>query len=75
MNITKQEDFYNWSIKIVEKLDNKEKIHTENIQEKTFPLKKIKNSLEKIFKKVYLVTFSGKEATEESKRTFFICLK
>jgi SAM-dependent methyltransferase len=75
MNITPKEDVYIWNIKIIEKQEGgKDIVYEENIKEQTFPIKKIEMSLKSIFSKVVLLDQrEGVQASEDSKRIYFIC--
>lgn len=74
MKINPQDGVYNWNVKIIEKQSNgDEVIHEENIKEQSFPIEKIKKSLEKIFNKITLLDQCGSQVSENSLRVYFIC--
>ncbi|MGB8816175.1 MAG: class I SAM-dependent methyltransferase [Minisyncoccia bacterium] len=76
MKVILKNNIYNWNIKIVEKQPNdSEMIYLENIQEQSFPISMIEKSLKKNFEKVIKISQSGMQATENSRRVYFICLK
>lgn len=75
MKITSQDGAYNYNVKIIEKQNNgSEIIHEENIKEQSFPIKKIEKSLKKIFNQIVLFDQGGGQASEDSRRVYFICL-
>jgi 2-polyprenyl-3-methyl-5-hydroxy-6-metoxy-1,4-benzoquinol methylase len=76
MKVILKNHIYDWNIKIVEKQpNNSEMVYLENIQEQSFPISMIEKSLKKIFNKAIAIDQGGMQATENSRRVYFICLK
>lgn len=78
IKVTKKEDMssYVWNIMIFENQNNSNYLlHHEEIEEVSFPLQQIHNSLEKIYQSVKLMTADNKPPSEESNRIFFVCKK
>lgn len=75
MNIALKDGTYNWNIKIIEKQENgSEVIYEENIKEQSFPIEQIEGSLKKIFSRIVLLDQNeGVQASEDSKRVYFVC--
>lgn len=77
MDVGLKNDIYHWNVRIIEKQESGGGlIHEEEIKEKSFPIKKVEESLQKIFNKVIMLDQSdGINASEESNRVYFICFK
>jgi len=74
MTITHNHETYNWNIKILEKKDTGEKsIKSEDIQEQSFPVQRVLNSLKKLFSEVIVFDQNGNEVSETSLRVYFVC--
>lgn len=73
MTVTSEHGIYNWNVKITEKGGGGEVISSEDIQEQSFPIQQIQDSLKKLFSKVIVINQNGDEASETSKRVYFIC--
>lgn len=75
MKVAPQDGVYNWNVKLIEKQKNGgEIIHEENIKEQSFPITKIEKSLKKIFNQIVLFDQYGNQASEDSRRVYFVCL-
>jgi SAM-dependent methyltransferase len=76
IKVTLDEEVYNWNVKITEnESSDKEKVYTQNIQERTFSTEKIEQSLRKMFKEVVLLDPNGDKVAEDAKRVYFVCVK
>ena len=68
-------DVSNWNVKVFEhKNKNQYALYEENIKEKAFPLRQVKEAL-KQFRKVDLVDTSRKRPSVKSERLVFVCKK
>lgn len=74
MKITPRGKIYNWNVKISE-LDNGEEkiISVEDIQEISFPIAQISESLLKNFSKVNTFDRSGGKPSKTAQRVYFVC--
>ena len=64
----------NWNVKIFEYTGkDKYRLYEENIKEKSFSIKKIKNSLNKLFSSIFLVDHNHKKPSSSSEILYFIC--
>lgn len=71
----KGDSLVNWNIKFFEHYkDDLFSFSEENIEEISFPLEKIKDSLNK-FKKIIIVNENNEIPDQDSERVFFICIK
>lgn len=67
-------DLTNWNTKIFENISgNKYNLIEEDIKEISFPIKKIKLTLEKTFKKIRIIDKDQKTASDKASRVYFIC--
>lgn len=74
VTVTLKDGSYNWNVKIIEKRnDGQESVQLENIQEQSFPLQRIQNSLKRLFNEVSVIDQDGNEASEASQRIYFVC--
>ena len=65
----------NWNVKVFQNISkNKYTLYEEDIREKSFPLRKVKEAL-KLFRKVVIIDTSRKHPSIKSERLFFICRK
>jgi hypothetical protein len=64
----------NWNIKVFERTRrNRYLLHEENIQEVSFPMRKIVRALEIHFPSVEIIDTDRKHPSPESERLYFIC--
>jgi len=77
MDITNQgRGIVNWNIKIFERRNNNDHIVVEeNIKEKSYPIRKIKRSLQEIYSEIKVFDQKQKQTSENSERIYFICKK
>ena len=76
MTVTPKDGAYNWNVEIIERENNnEEEVHSENIQEQSFPLQVVRNSLEKLFSNINMFDQNDSEASETSMRVYFACQK
>jgi len=75
MTVTRQGEAYNWNVKIVEKRNNHEEVvGSEDIQEQSFPIQQVKDSLKKLFTEVVAIDRNKEKASEASGRAYFVCI-
>jgi len=67
---------YNWELKVFENIkDNNYKLYSENIEEVSFPIKRIKEELRKNFIIRKTLTEDSKRVSVSSDRVYFVCKK
>ncbi len=69
----RENEIYDWNVRIIEKINGEEKNNVENIQERSFPIIRIQNSLRKIFNEVYILDRNKNIGSEDSGRVYFVC--
>jgi len=72
MTITRQNDVYNWNIRITDQKKEK-KFYEEDILEKSFPIRQVRDSLKKIFSEVFVLNQNDTKTFENSQRVYFVC--
>jgi hypothetical protein len=66
----------NWNIKVFERTrGNRYLLHEEDIQEVSFPTRKIVQALRVHFTSVDIIDTDRKRASTESERLYFVCKK
>lgn len=74
MAVTLGDGAYNWNIQISEKKDgSKETVLFEDIQEQSFSIQRIQDSLKKLFNEIIVIDQNGGKASETSQRVYFAC--
>ena len=69
-----RKNVYNWDLKVFENIkDNNYKLYTENIEEVSFPIKKIREELIKNFVIKKIITKDSKRVSGSSDRVYFVC--
>ena len=66
---------YNWNVKIIEKQSNGDEVIHENIKEQSFPIEKIKKSLEKYSTRLLCFDQCGSQVSENLPESIFYLFK
>ena len=76
MKVTKTNGGSNWNIKVFERTGrNRYLLHEEDIQEVSFPVRKIIRALRVRFSNVEIIDTDRKRPSTESERLYFVCKK
>jgi len=76
MKVTKTNGGSNWNIKVFERTGrNRYRLHEEDIQEVSFPVRKIIRALRVRFSNVEIIDTDRKRPSTESERLYFVCKK
>jgi predicted TPR repeat methyltransferase len=76
MKVTKTNGGSNWNIKVFERTGrNRYLLHEEDIQEVSFPVRKIIRALQVRFRGVQIIDTDRKRPSTESERLYFVCKK
>ncbi len=71
-----RKNVYNWELKVFENIkDDNFKLYSENIEEASFPNKKIKEELRKYFMIKKTITEDSNRVSGSSDRVYFVCKK
>ncbi len=76
MKVTEKNRGSNWNIKVFERTGrNRYLLHEEDIQEVSFPMRKIVRALRVNFPRVEVIDTDRKRPSRESERLYFVCKK
>ena len=76
IDVQKHRGRFEWNLRILDhESDNKYTMYEENLYEKSFPVKKIKEALSKQFHKIKVYDLDQFKVTKNSERLYFVATK